>query len=443
MAALVAVGVTFLLWYRLGPAARGTAWAEDGDYFLRDRLQLGPVASIWEQYAGYFQLVPRLVTDLAVAAGPIDRYVVLETAVSCCVVGMCCAAVGILAAEHVRSWPLRFVIAIAPGVLPLMPYEIAGNAANLHWFLLWLSPWLFLARPRTCAGIVGVTVLVIVAVMSEIQTAIFTPLLLFTVLQRRGRGQVSVVPRMIPIVVAAMLCLAAQAVNAATHPRPSNHFPWWSARDLTQAYLLQVVGGSFTSNFHVVAAATFNRGWWLLAVPAVALLVVIVLGALAASWRCRLLIVALTAASPIIWTLSVQLNRWVNWSSLTHTEIVALPPVRYAAAASLLLVTAALVASAELLRPLLHLSPRAGSPRLAMGILGAVTAATFLVIGVTSAAPVPTIRSGGPNWSSQVDAARTRCQDTSAGSVFIGAAPNPAVWGTEVPCTVLVPGSGR
>lgn len=443
MAALIAGGVALVLWHRLGGESRSVAWAEDGDYFLHDRLQLGAVASIGKQYAGYFQLVPRLATNLAVWARPISQYAVTDAAISCCIVGLCCALVALLAREHLRLWPLRLVVSIVPAALPLMPYEIAGNTANLHWFLLWLSPWLFLARPRTWAGAAGLCAVVVLVVMSEIQTALFMPLLLAGVLRRTGAGRPDVVVRSLPLAAAAVLCLIAQAVNAATHPRPSNHFPWWSIGDLTQAYLLQAVGGSFTADVHAVARVVLAGGWGLVVVPALLLFAVIVVGAVAAPWRARLLIVALTLVSLMVWVLSVQFNRWTAWRTLSESEIVALNPVRYAAAASLLLVTAALVAAAVLLQRLLHQGarPRPQLWQWATGTVGGAVVIAVLVVGIIGLTPVPTIRSGGPDWAAQVEAARPRCVADPLSSVYIGAAPNPTVWGTNVPCAaVLHPG---
>ena len=37
-------------------------------------------------------------------------------------------------------------------LLPLLPNEVLGNEANLHWIFLWLAPWLLLANPRTRWG---------------------------------------------------------------------------------------------------------------------------------------------------------------------------------------------------------------------------------------------------------------------------------------------------
>jgi hypothetical protein len=319
-----------------------------------------------------------------------------------------------------------------------MPYEIAGNTANLHWFLLWLGPWLFLARPRTWAGAAGLSAVVVLVVMSEIQTALFMPLLLAVVLRRTEGGRLVVVLRSIPTAAAAVLCLIAQAVNAATHPRPSNHFPWWSVGGLTQAYLLQAVGGSFTVDVHAVARSVLAGGWGLVVIPALLLLGVIVVGAATAPWRTRLLITALALASPTVWILSVQLNRWTEWRTLNASEIVALDPVRYAAAASLLLITATMVASAVLLQRLLLRGARPRPWQWTVGSVAGAAVVAMIAVGFVSLTPVPTIRSDGPNWAAQVEAARPRCVANPSSSVYIAAAPNPAVWGTDVPCSVVL-----
>lgn len=151
-ALLVGVAVAALTWWRLGPATRGTVWAEDGGVFLRERLALGPVDSLLHPYAGYLHLVPRVLVDVAWSL-PVEEYARALSVGACLVVGAVAATVFVLSRGVVPQWPLRMLLAAVPALLPLAPFEIAGNAANLHWFLLFAVPWLLAYRARTWWGL--------------------------------------------------------------------------------------------------------------------------------------------------------------------------------------------------------------------------------------------------------------------------------------------------
>ncbi|WIB35267.1 hypothetical protein [Curtobacterium sp. MCJR17_043] len=117
---LVGVLAAWTAWTRLGAVARGTAWAEDGGLFLRERIAFGPVDTLLRPYAGYLHLGPRSVVDAALLF-PVDRYALAVSAICCCLVGAVCAGVFVLARDAVPSWPLRLVLAAVPVLLPAAP----------------------------------------------------------------------------------------------------------------------------------------------------------------------------------------------------------------------------------------------------------------------------------------------------------------------------------
>ncbi|ROP64340.1 hypothetical protein [Curtobacterium sp. PhB115] len=442
---LLGVLATALAWTRLGPVPRSTVWAEDGGVFLRERIALGPLDTLLHPYAGYVHLVPRLVVDLGYAL-PVTRYAQVLSATSCLLVGLVAALVFVLSRGVVRSWPLRVVLAAAPVVLPLAPYEISGNAANLHWYALVLVPWAFAHRSRTWRGAVGLAVVVACAVLTEPLTVLFLPLLLLGWRHdlrggAAGGAARGTAPgggvRALPVTVAALAGAVAQLVTTLTHPRPT--VPGAPAfRDVVAGYLLRPVAGSWNPDVGAAVTAVVAHGWAVVLVPAGLLLVVLVAAVVVGPWPARWMVVALVLGSGAVWWAALVANggAGIPWAHPV-AAMAGLPPQRYAAAAGMLLVSGAVVAAATLLDPD-HWSRPAGRPGGTARLLGSVAACCVVAAVVTSAvfavAPGETRRSAGPVWAAQVPAAVEACRtDPSLEVVRFRSAP----WSSPVPCSWL------
>jgi hypothetical protein len=435
-------------WVRLGPVARGTAWAEDGGLFFREHLALGSVGSLLHPYAGYLHLVPRLVVDTAFTM-PIDRYALTVSALCCLLVGGVVAAVLVLARDVVPSLPLRLVLAAVPVFLPTAPWEVSGNAANLHTFALFLVPWLFAWQARSWWGAAVVAVVTLLAVGTEVQAVLFLPLLVLAWWRRPGTRGASARLRALPVTVAALVASGVQLVAATTSVRTSPpgdpH-----ADDVVAGYLFQVVGGLWRADLGAVGRAVVRDGWRVLVVPAVALVVVLVLAVVVALLtrrvRAAVLVAALAAGSVVVWTaaLVANLSADVPWAAGGDT-LVAATPVRYAATAGLLLAAAVVVAAAVLVdRPRVVATGtrrrvRRGRPG---GVVRVVLAGvgwcvvTLVVASWVGNLPGVAVRSTGPEWQPQFRAAAERCRADPGGAVEIKTQP----WGTHVPCVLVLRG---
>src|SRR5664279_2857948 len=70
----------------------------------------------------------------------------------------------------------------ASSTIATVPARVRGVASsshgvrNSHWYLLFLTPWLLLATPRTRAGTVAMVLLALVVTMSEPLSIVFVPL---------------------------------------------------------------------------------------------------------------------------------------------------------------------------------------------------------------------------------------------------------------------------
>lgn len=441
-------------WLRLGPVARGTVWAEDGGVFLREHLALGPVASLVHPYAGYLHLVPRLVVDLALSF-PVADYALVVAATSCLLAGAVCAAVFLLARDVVPSWPLRLVLAVVPVVLPTAPWEVSGNAANLHTFALFLTPWLLAYRSRTWCGAAGLAVVTVLALGTEVQAVLFLPLLALAWLPTPSpSGQLAgVQPRRrlvpLPVTLAALTTGIVQVVTALTTTRVARPGDP-TAADVVAGWLLQTVGGLWDADLRAVAGTVVDHGWWVLVVPAALVLVVVLLGSVVAlgsgRWRAAVLAVSLLVGACVVWTAALLANRSADgrWSTAPPTALVTATPSRYAAAAGMLLTAAVVVAAAVLVERVVasgrsgrrvvgRASRSGGAAHVVRSAVGWCVVAVLVTTWVANASTV-TRRDGGPEWQPQFRDAVATCRADPTAVLDVRTAP----WTAAVPCALVL-----
>ncbi len=95
------------------------------------------------------------------------------------------AAVWVLTAGVLRSVVARLLLALVPVLVPLGPVEIQANAANLHWFLMYLVPFALLAPVRSWTRGIVLGVATLLAGLTEIQVVVFFPLFFLGIRNRR------------------------------------------------------------------------------------------------------------------------------------------------------------------------------------------------------------------------------------------------------------------
>jgi hypothetical protein len=412
---------------RIGPAARDVVWAEDGAVFLDDRLSHGAIRSLLLPYDGYLHVIPRLLVDVA-ALAPIEAYARVVALLGCLVAGAVCAAIWVLsgallqsgAVPHSGGWIgsgiARLVASSAPVLVPLAPYEIGGNAANLHWHLLFVMPWLLLRTPRTVLGACVAGVAALLVALSEIQAAMFVPLVVF-----RFRDRLRW-----PAAIGLALGIASQIVCTIASPRPSGTPSTATPADLVVGFIAQPVHAMVTADVPRLAAAAHGLHWGPMAVVVVALVGLLCVAMVRATTPERWLLGALAGASGVVWSAGILVNgsQPQQWASYDAAALAAIGPLRYAAASSVFLWATVAVAAGVLLR---------GSVRACSVLVVAV----FLVVAASGLDARPTRRSGGPLWTEQVTAARAACRTTPAAQTSIAAAPALPKWAVTIPCDRL------
>jgi hypothetical protein len=179
----LAAGAVVLLLRIAGPSPLTTIWAEDRTVFLVQALA-GP-GHLFASYAGYLQLLPRLIAQ-SVSFLPLP-----EAAAAFAIAGAVIASAVALfvfhaSAGHIHSAGLRGLLAAAVLLLPVAPLEIADSGVNTPWYLLFALFWAALWRPRTRRGLALAALIAFLAGASTPLALALAPLFILRIAALRG-----------------------------------------------------------------------------------------------------------------------------------------------------------------------------------------------------------------------------------------------------------------
>lgn len=408
MWAVLGASLGMLTWARLPTMAQQTVWAEDGGIFLRDVLRHGHLQSIFLPYDGYLHIIPRTLVSLAHAVVPVQGYAVAISFLSCLAVAVIGLASFHLSRSVVEPLPARLMIAAIPVLLPVGPKEVLGNAANLHWYLLWLMPWLLLHRPKSRAAGTVQFLAVLAVAASEIITGMFLPLALWAVVRRRNFSAPA----------GLVLGLGLQIVTTLVSPRISddvNYHPV-DAMSVLLGFGLLPIGSTWQADSRVLASTIIAHGAWALFIPCLLVLVLLVYTLIVGSRWLQVAAVGAVGASIVCWATSVLVSSRIMFSYSQYTEADwanGFGYMRYAAApAMFLLLLLPLAVGAALEKN--HLNRRASF----------AVAGMFVAFLLVSFFPASTARQAGPSWAAGVADARAACEaDAPSASASVPVAP--------------------
>jgi hypothetical protein len=393
-------------------------WAEDG-LFLEDRLDSGPVLSVLDPYQGYLHVLPRAVVEVA-ALLPLRDYAVAVTGLCCLAVGAVAALVYACSRDVLSSRTSRVALALVTVLVPTAAAEVLGNTANLHWFLLWLTPWVLLCRPRSVreGWLLGAVLLVVS--LSEVQAVYFLPLLLVGLRERRRWPMAAGLLVGLAAQVAVLLA-AGRTASAADTGTPS-------LLDLVDGYGLHVLLQLWLPATGGVGEVLVEHGWSLVVLASLPFLAV--LGFLVAGGRRRndlavTAAVLVGATVPFVAGLVLNFRDFLQFADLDLATLAVFAPLRYAVVPSMFVLAAAVVVADRL----------AQDPGRARRALAAALLVGLAGLGVAHVAPGPTNRSGYPGWASRVDAAERECRG-GAEKVVVPHAPG--TWDVELDCARLL-----
>jgi hypothetical protein len=409
--AVLAAGL--LAFARLSQTARETIWAEDGAVFVQDALArpgiLGPLAP----YQGYLHVVPRLAAMIVVRLFPVDSYAVAISLLSSLLIGFValmvffCADVISPRLAPRLAWA-SITIMVAPAAL-----ETQGNFANMHWYLLWLAPWLLIKPVRNKPEGLFLFAVAALASLTEILTLMFVPIFLYRFTDRR----------LWPARAGLLLGIACQVFTTVSYPRSAPFEP---------ANLFSVVAGWFLNSSSAVVFGTSNQIALLIlnfgAVPIVLAALPFFAAFLFLLFRSsashRIVAVVAVVASVGVWAAAVLFNfsKEFNYAEFQAAQWHEFLLGRYSVVPSMFLLA---------LLPLLAVALEKTSAKAATSVL-----AVFALLQCLYFFPSFSFRQDGPIWAAGVAGARAAC----AGDLGMAAHPvatAPGNWKVDVPCAIL------
>ena len=238
----------------------------------------------------------------------------------------------------VGSAVARVVLGLVPVLVPTVSSEVLGNVANLHWFLLWLTPWVLLYRPATRRAGWAMAAVLLVVTLSETQSVLFLPLLVLGARERLRR----------PMVAGFLVGVVTQVVVLLTQGRSTDAFDVGtpSLLDLVQGYGLHVLLQMFAPATDGVGEVLVDRGWSLVAGASAPFLLVLV--ALVATTRSRTdwpvtLAVGAGAVVPFVAGLVLNFRSFLAFDDFGLETLAVFAPLRYAVVPSMFVLAAAVV----------------------------------------------------------------------------------------------------
>jgi|GEM_PF-835303 len=413
LATLLIAGAAISL-ARTSPAHWDVLWAEDGPVFLRAAYVLGPEV-IFEPYAGYLHVAPRLLAEIAalfplsVAPAVVTLLAALSLSVVACACFVFVETVVLHPAPRIAAW-------IGVVAAPTGTGEVLNSIANLHWFLLIGGFCAVLARPRPGAALWVAQVSVLsLAVLSDALGLLLVPLVVIRALLRGGRADWIMV---IMVGIAGLIQMVGTTAGAIVMGERNTSGQLPTLGELLDVYAFRVVAPTLIG----VAGTERIPGRLEVLVPLLAtcLLTAILVGAATRVRWNRGHVLAYAMASMAI-TAVVYSLQW-QWLGAPRELWIG---ERYAVVPTVLLGLALIVAAGSLIE-------KVGTRSVARG-LGVLVLLWIVILAAID------FRSGDRRvseepWATVVSAASIACADGAA-SVALPIAPEG--WALELSCAVI------
>lgn len=410
---VVAAALTFL---RMTPETAATLWAEDGRDFIADRAASSFGVTWLQPYAGYLHLVPRILADLTVTFIPSPWWAWSMSAGSALVVGLV-SSYAFVITRHLLTWiPARIMLALVPALTPILVDQVIGNAANLHTYFLWLTPFLFFARPRTRWARVVLVVVMLAATLTEIQALIFAPLVLWRVRDRSGW----------PVRAAYLVGLAGQGLCSVLFKRvPYADAPTPGLQATVEGFLANGVGGTFTADWRVVGGTILASGWLVFLIIGAVILAALVVVVVRARPEQRLLGLVLAYGAIASFALGYLLNPLPGLDYATYSPEIWASTfrfLRYGAPSAMFLLTIVVLTAGVLAER-------------GRRVLPVILIAALLVIFVMGFRSSTSDRHDGPTWRAEHDRAVATCVGADPATTVL--VPIPPGWDVALRCSDL------
>jgi hypothetical protein len=395
--AVAGLGALVMLARVGGRPAWDSVWAEDPGVYLP-----GALAHPWHlllSYAGYLQLIPRLIGQIA-ALLPIRHASVAFAAGGALVASACALFAYHASSGHVSSRWLRALLGLSVVLLPVAQLEIADNGVNSIWYLLYALFWAALWRPRTRPGAAVSAAVAFAAAASSSLALLFVPLFAARamVVPRRLREHAATAGWAAGCLLQLLVILTSHLSRLAVRSL-SNAVPYYA-----HEVLLPALGWHLAWHLRHLVGLT---GATVLAGS----LIVIVLAAVVATQdrRCRVIVLTAVATGLLLSAVTSALA----WGGPHQRVTIAVEHGARYATVPILLLDAALIVAADAYARRWWPRPRA---------IAAVTALiAVLAVGWATDFRYPVRHFAGPASAWQLTAGKwlRHCQQQPAGTITV------------------------
>ena len=190
-AAFVVAGAVASLARTSGPGALNTTWIEDAGNFLQDGLHQSVLTTLTTQMNGYYDVVPRAITAIAVAF-PVAWAPGIMSACAATEYALFGLIAYIASGPHLRSPWLRLLIAAPACLVPLGYTQVNNDLATVQFVALYGLFWLLLWRPVTRVGQVCAPVIMLGATLTSILPIFLAPLVVARLIADRSKSAIAV-----------------------------------------------------------------------------------------------------------------------------------------------------------------------------------------------------------------------------------------------------------
>jgi hypothetical protein len=176
--ALASLWIVAAVWLQLARSSGRPVWrpfwAEDGRYIYEQALNHPLSTNLFRPIAGYLQVVPRLLAEVAVAFPLADGAVAV--AVLAALTSALLSVYIYYASRRVLHLWQRAAIAVLVVVHPAASTEINATLNNLHWFFIFAAFWACWTCRTSRSGVVLDAVVVALAILSDPLALLLLPL---------------------------------------------------------------------------------------------------------------------------------------------------------------------------------------------------------------------------------------------------------------------------
>lgn len=406
---LLGAAISFL---RLPPDARNVLWAEDGHIFLTRALQPGAITSVFEAWAGYLHIVPRLATIVAVQVAPLDLVPLAMTVMACLLTGTVAAGAFVLLRPRVPSIVLRGVVFVSFVALPIAGVEVNGSVANSHWYLM---AGLFIAiatRQASPVTLLLATAMTLAATTSDPLALIFIPLVALRLATMRQRRDLLVPIAWITGLVIQFAVVAHSQVESSGGGTPT--IVQLARATAFRVFLVAIAGKS---------GAAFL--WEHTGIVSLIAAVLVVTVAVAFAVRRGGQLGGLSAAGMVVAVVLYALEAWIRWFPVYDPASgIDWGGSRYSVPPNLLVIIAMAAAAGAV--------PLSATRLRRLAVYG--LAALMLVVAIPSF--TDTSRHLAQAWTDAVTQADASCELPNP-DLTVSIPTAPEGWSAEIPCAVL------